>query len=182
MNVTQLGHADPGCGGVSPGGYDTCKGRNNRASYPMLQIVRAALCDRDYGHTNTINVYGGKIITDPLAHQVVREAIDDGKSLHVSNASIGGGEDPWPAMTKSCAVYYHHNSLYKARVAQENQTLHFEQDVLKITYGGEEIRDQAVYLRFLRAISQRERLSVTSDKYMEALCDSICRRVRYAGS
>ncbi|KZV66212.1 PLC-like phosphodiesterase [Peniophora sp. CONT] len=116
-----------------------------------------------YGHTDTIIFYGGKLITHPLVHRVVREAIDNGRGLQVNNGSIGGGEDPWQGVTKSCAVYYHHNGLYKARFARENQTLHFEEDVLEITYGGKEIRDQAVYLRFLRAISQRERLTVTND-------------------
>ncbi|KZV59337.1 PLC-like phosphodiesterase [Peniophora sp. CONT] len=116
------------------------------------------------GRTNTIIFYGGKIVTHPLVHEVMEGMIGSGMRRQVGNWSVGaGGEDPWPGMIKSCAVYYHHNGLYKARFAEEHQSLHFEEDVLEITYGGKEIRDQAVYLSFLRAISRRERLTVTND-------------------
>ncbi|KAI0771441.1 PLC-like phosphodiesterase [Irpex lacteus] len=116
-----------------------------------MQGVNASL-----GRTDTIIVYGGKLITNPSVHQVVRTAIDRGVSLQVTNDSVGGGEDPWSGMTKSCAVYYHHNGLCKARFAVENQALHFEEDVLEITYGGKDIKNQA-------AISQRQSLQVTND-------------------
>ncbi|PPQ74029.1 hypothetical protein CVT24_012625 [Panaeolus cyanescens] len=110
---------------------------------------------------NMVVVYGGFLVTSSNAHDTIRNAIDSNKSLRVTNDTLGC--DPWPGMTKSCAVFYERDGLVKARFARENYSLHFEQDVLSIEYGNRQIHDQNVYLRLLRAIASRTRFTVDNN-------------------
>lgn len=113
------------------------------------------------GRTDLIVVYGGALITDTNVCNAIRRAINEGRSFQVTNDTMGG--DPWVGVTKSCAVYYRDRDLFKARFARENNRLHFEMDVLEIVYGGKVVANQQVYLRFLRAIADRELLKVTNE-------------------
>jgi len=111
--------------------------------------------------TDLIVVYGGALITDANVCNAIRRAINEGRSFQVTNDTMGG--DPWVGVAKSCAVYYRDRDLFKARFARENNALHFEMDILEIVYGGKVVADQQVYLRFLRAIADREPLKVTNE-------------------
>ena len=113
------------------------------------------------GLHSKVVVYGGALVTDQDAHNAIQHAIDNGGSFAATNSSLRC--DPWQGMTKSCAVFYEQDGIIKGRWAQENFGLHFELDVISVTYGPRQIRDQAVYLRLLKAIAQRQGFVVNND-------------------
>ncbi|TFK64716.1 PLC-like phosphodiesterase [Pluteus cervinus] len=110
---------------------------------------------------NKVIVYGGALVTDPGVHNNIQNAINNRQTYQVNNDSMGG--DPWYGVPKSCAIYYQQDGLIKGRWAKENQSLHFEQDVISITYGGAQIRNQIVYLNVLKCIAERQRFRVSNE-------------------
>ena len=113
------------------------------------------------GLHNMVMVYGGYLVTDQDAHNAIKDAIDNGKSFTVTNDNLRS--DPWPGMIKSCALFYEQHGLIKGRFAQENFSLHFELDIISVTYGAKQICDQAVDLRLLKAMAQRQGFIVNNE-------------------
>ena len=113
------------------------------------------------GLNNMVIVYGGCLITHQDAHNAIRLEINNGKRFTVTNSNLRS--DPWPNMTKSCAVFYEQDGLIKGRFAQEGLSLHVEQDVISIKYGPKQIHDQVMYFRLLQAIALRHPFSVSND-------------------
>jgi len=146
------------------GSYPGYIGMDRIQNLDLLTLCLAVAFQRrniSLSRTELIVVYGGALVTDTNVCNAILRAINEGRSYQVTNDSMGG--DPWPGVAKSCAVYYRNRDLFKARFARENNTLHFEMDILEIVYGGKVVANQQVYLRFLRAIADRELLKVTNE-------------------
>ncbi|EJF64505.1 PLC-like phosphodiesterase [Dichomitus squalens LYAD-421 SS1] len=114
-----------------------------------------------HGLRNKVIVYGARLIVDPGAHQRLQECIDAPRGFPISNENLGS--DPWLGLKKSCAIFYWQDGWAKGRYAKEHSSLHLEQDIKSIEYGGSDVKNQGVYYRFYRALVERGGVRINND-------------------
>ncbi|EJF62069.1 hypothetical protein BD309DRAFT_874655 [Dichomitus squalens] len=139
---------------------------HQRAEFPFaLQNIAGgeypSVLTVDNVRDDDVIVYGGRHIVDPGVHQRLQECIDAPRGFPISNENLGS--DPWPGVKESCAIFYWEDGWVKGRYGKEHSSLHLEQDIKSIEYGGSDMKNHGVYYRFYRALVERGGVRINND-------------------
>lgn len=105
-------------------------------------------------YCNAQQVHDSRILTD------VQKAIDEGRWYDNNAQSLGAVSGP--KAHGAVVTIYHQKGVFKGRYAKQGQRLHFEHDIMRVTYGDQDIEmRQDVYYNLLECNWHRKKFLVS---------------------